>query len=127
MCPAADPATHSVAVRIAWPGMTDAPQPGVTARVEFPIAQTGALLRVPRSATVQRGELSGVYLAVLVLIPLVAFEIVVGLPSAGWAPTPRRSSTLPKPCLLYTSDAADDLLCVDLGGRRIIKKKTTIY
>src|SRR5450756_2459946 len=22
------------------------------------------------------------------------------------------------PCLLYTSDAADDLLCVDLGGRR---------
>ena len=28
-----------------------------------------------------------------------------------------------KGCLLYTSDAADDLLCVDLGGRRIIKKK----
>ena len=27
------------------------------------------------------------------------------------------------PCLLYTSDAADDLLCVDLGGRRIVKKK----
>src|SRR5450756_1724124 len=26
-------------------------------------------------------------------------------------------------CLLYTSDAADDLLCVDLGGRCIIKKK----
>src|SRR5450756_3252868 len=26
-------------------------------------------------------------------------------------------------CLLYTSDAADDLLCVDLGGRGIIKKK----
>ena len=26
-------------------------------------------------------------------------------------------------CLLYTSDAADDLLCVDLGGRRIINKK----
>ena len=24
---------------------------------------------------------------------------------------------------LYTSDAADDRLCVDLGGRRIIKKK----
>eukprot|EP00657_Telonema_sp_P-1_P007208 TRINITY_DN26933_c0_g1_i1.p1 TRINITY_DN26933_c0_g1~~TRINITY_DN26933_c0_g1_i1.p1 ORF type:complete len:296 (-),score=84.51 TRINITY_DN26933_c0_g1_i1:91-978(-) len=28
-------------------------------------------------------------------------------------------------CLLYTSDAADDLLCVDIGGRRIIKKKKT--
>ena len=26
-------------------------------------------------------------------------------------------------CLLYTSDAADDLLCVDLGGRRITQKK----
>ena len=26
-------------------------------------------------------------------------------------------------CLLYTSDAADDMQCVDLGGRRIIKKK----
>ena len=31
--------------------------------------------------------------------------------------------TLSMRCLLYTSDAADDLLCVDLGGRRIIKKK----
>ena len=28
-------------------------------------------------------------------------------------------------CLLYTSDAADDMQCVDLGGRRIIKKDTT--
>src|SRR5450756_2762067 len=27
-----------------------------------------------------------------------------------------------KACLLYTSDAADDLLCVDLGGRHISKK-----
>src|SRR5450756_2963548 len=32
-----------------------------------------------------------------------------------------------KTCLLYTSDAADDLLCVDLGGRRIIKKKKKKY
>ena len=29
-------------------------------------------------------------------------------------------------CLLYTSDAADDLLCVDLGGRRFLKKKKKI-
>ena len=29
-------------------------------------------------------------------------------------------------CLLYTSDAADDLTRVDLGGRRIIKKKVGI-
>ena len=26
-------------------------------------------------------------------------------------------------CLLYTSDAADDMQCVYLGGRRIIKKR----
>ena len=31
---------------------------------------------------------------------------------------PRRN-----PCLLYTSDAADERSSVDLGGRRIIKKK----
>src|SRR5678815_212266 len=28
-----------------------------------------------------------------------------------------------QPCLLYTSDAADERSSVDLGGRRIIKKK----
>ena len=28
-----------------------------------------------------------------------------------------------KDCLLYTSDAADERSSVDLGGRRIIKKK----
>ena len=30
-----------------------------------------------------------------------------------------------KACLLYTSDAADERSSVDLGGRRIIKKKST--
>ena len=34
----------------------------------------------------------------------------------------RRSRHI-KPCLLYTSDAADERSSVDLGGRRIIKKK----
>ena len=33
------------------------------------------------------------------------------------APPPQATA-----CLLYTSDAADDMQCVDLGGRRIIKK-----
>ena len=32
------------------------------------------------------------------------------------------SLAIGKGCLLYTSDAADDMQCVDLGGRRIIKK-----
>mgnify|MGYP007112046681 CR=1 FL=1 len=43
--------------------------------------------------------------------------------NCGSRPLPRRC---PGACLLYTSDAADDLLCVDLGGRRIIKKKKKI-
>ena len=30
------------------------------------------------------------------------------------------------PCLLYTSDAADERSSVDLGGRRIIKKKICV-
>ena len=34
----------------------------------------------------------------------------------------RQMSDLYVSCLLYTSDAADDMQCVDLGGRRIIKK-----
>ena len=29
------------------------------------------------------------------------------------------------PCLLYTSDAADERSSVDLGGRRILKKKNS--
>ena len=31
----------------------------------------------------------------------------------------------PRTCLLYTSDAADERSSVDLGGRRILKKKKT--
>ncbi|WP_460379543.1 hypothetical protein, partial [Staphylococcus aureus] len=34
----------------------------------------------------------------------------------------RQGHDNPCTCLLYTSDAADDLTRVDLGGRRIIKK-----
>ena len=40
--------------------------------------------------------------------------------------TPRSrlmAEVLEKTCLLYTSDAADERSSVDLGGRRIIKKK----
>ena len=40
---------------------------------------------------------------------------------------PTGDPTLYVGCLLYTSDAADDLLCVDLGGRRIIKKKKNMH
>ena len=36
---------------------------------------------------------------------------------------PRTEAALTQTCLLYTSDAADERSSVDLGGRRIIKKK----
>ena len=36
----------------------------------------------------------------------------------------RRTQGRSEICLLYTSDAADERSSVDLGGRRIIKKKT---
>ena len=57
--------------------------------------------------------------------------ILRAIPELRWAtgfrvPGPRFAAVKPPGfpgCLLYTSDAADDLLCVDLGGRRIIKKK----
>ena len=34
-----------------------------------------------------------------------------------------KTQTSSSACLLYTSDAADERSSVDLGGRRIIKKK----
>eukprot|EP00825_Cyclidium_porcatum_P017349 TRINITY_DN2008_c0_g1_i1.p1 TRINITY_DN2008_c0_g1~~TRINITY_DN2008_c0_g1_i1.p1 ORF type:complete len:314 (-),score=69.06 TRINITY_DN2008_c0_g1_i1:66-1007(-) len=37
-----------------------------------------------------------------------------------------KSRSHSKNCLLYTSDAADDMQCVDLGGRRIIQKKNEL-
>ena len=46
----------------------------------------------------------------------------------NWREVLRNSTLLNLPewytnCLLYTSDAADERSSVDLGGRRIIKKK----
>ena len=38
----------------------------------------------------------------------------------------REKKALENICLLYTSDAADERSSVDLGGRRIIKKKKTV-
>ncbi len=49
----------------------------------------------------------------------------VAAPALALASAPAPAAA-PAACLLYTSDAADDLLCVDLGGRRIITKKTEL-
>ena len=52
-------------------------------------------------------------------LALFLYRLAVGTPATPPQVTPFSV------CLLYTSDAADDLLCVDLGGRPIIKKKKT--
>ena len=59
-----------------------------------------------------------------------AFDVVViGAGPAGYHAAIRAAQLGLKTacidaCLLYTSDAADERSSVDLGGRRIIKKKT---
>ena len=45
------------------------------------------------------------------------------VPSARGSSASHRPIHVPRGCLLYTSDAADERSSVDLGGRRIIKKK----
>ena len=42
-----------------------------------------------------------------------------------WMKDHTQQTPLATACLLYTSDAADERSSVDLGGRRIIKKKRT--
>ena len=57
--------------------------------------------------------------------PLSKFYFTILLTSIsffGLAQT-KEKDPLNKRCLLYTSDAADERSSVDLGGRRIIKKK----
>lgn len=59
--PSADPATHSVAVRVQLPALDPAPRPGGTARVAFPAVAGAGHPRVPASALVRRGEVNAVY------------------------------------------------------------------
>ena len=51
----------------------------------------------------------------------IKYQVVLNVltESTAWQGTYRSEVST---CLLYTSDAADDMQCVDLGGRRIIKK-----
>ena len=54
-------------------------------------------------------------------------DVVIELPLHVRIPEPIQTGGVAiedTTCLLYTSDAADERSSVDLGGRRIIKKKT---
>src|SRR5450756_3231237 len=79
---------------------------------------------IPAGASFAAGALPLATVLALIACLFVALsigELARHLPSAGSFYTYASKGIH---CLLYTSDAADDLLCVDLGGRRIIKKKT---
>ena len=59
-----------------------------------------------------------------------AKDLTADLPSSIEPGTEVSGSTFTpnyRTCLLYTSDAADDMQCVDLGGRRIIKNNVIAY
>ena len=53
-------------------------------------------------------------------------EVIEEEVEPGPEPVFHPPALVPGFCLLYTSDAADERSSVDLGGRRIIKKKNDI-
>ena len=56
---------------------------------------------------------------------LLALTTAASLAACGAPETPAEpSEPAPSACLLYTSDAADDLLCVKLGGRPFTPNNT---
>lgn len=59
--PAADASTHAVTVRADLPALVPTPTPGTAAKLVFALPARDAGLRIPRSAVVQRGELSAAY------------------------------------------------------------------
>src|SRR5680860_838613 len=61
------------------------------------------------------------WVAIISTIAVVLLTFVATLWLGRRLGLPGHQPLLIATCLLYTSDAADDLLCVDLGGRRIIK------
>ena len=76
-----------------------------SARVHFPLARISASYTLPRLPT--NGSETN-FAAVFELLGKTMKADIANL------------------CLLYTSDAADERSSVDLGGRRIIKKKNNI-
>ncbi|WP_460365979.1 hypothetical protein [Staphylococcus aureus] len=87
--------------------------------------------RPPRSTRKESSAASDVYKRQLFFKQKTAYEIAQCLVGSEMCIRDSREcghaaslhvSASSQACLLYTSDAADDSLRVDLGGRRIIKK-----
>lgn len=62
--PVADPATHTVEVRLTLPPGTAGLAPGTTVKLAFASTAGATAISVPRSAVIERGELAGVYVVV---------------------------------------------------------------
>ena len=67
-------------------------------------------------------NINRVYMAVMMVAPMVILMLLV----MGSMYNNKRLNYALIACLLYTSDAADERSSVDLGGRRIIKKKNSV-
>src|SRR5450756_49154 len=80
------------------------------------LARKPSAFSPPAMSTCPLGSSVAVWPALAVFRLPVTVQVAEACATAGEAVTARRLIA----CLLYTSDAADDLLCVDLGGRRII-------
>src|SRR5450756_2305286 len=65
------------------------------------------------------GQPGGSLSAVEIVVELYFNHMRIDPANPQWADRDRFILSKGHACLLYTSDAADDLLCVDLGGRRI--------
>src|SRR5665811_2599491 len=100
--PLKDPATVYVAIAAARHT-----QPNIGQQARVIIVAVAASVRTPRLT--QRGRAGS----------SCCTQCWLRARCAWWRPTSTGRSF---PCLLYTSDAADDLTRVDLGGRRIIIK-----
>src|SRR5450756_3096385 len=104
------PATISGAasIEVAWPS---------TVTMSLPIVRTMTLLTATGAVAIVTTPAALMVTATVVVKPA-AYAETLPVSAAPYVIRPCAGA-----CLLYTSDAADDLLCVDLGGRRIIKKK----
>eukprot|EP00658_Telonema_sp_P-2_P077381 TRINITY_DN6988_c0_g1_i4.p1 TRINITY_DN6988_c0_g1~~TRINITY_DN6988_c0_g1_i4.p1 ORF type:complete len:160 (+),score=29.39 TRINITY_DN6988_c0_g1_i4:802-1281(+) len=93
----------------------DERQPASLLRVVHPPELRDALIQRKRGHTMVQGFVTAAALTLIVITHPVREQLSRCVPHSH--------CTFPYSCLLYTSDAADEEDSVDLGGRRIIKKK----
>src|SRR5665213_1298118 len=112
-------------VRIAWrSGLPLAATSGITQAVPRSAEQFAAATARAAFSSLSAVPGSDVRYAASDQINRFSWAVTIGCENVGSSRVALKSTFVALKywcsCLLYTSDAADDLLCVDLGGRRII-------